>query len=516
MSTTKALALAMLAAGAGCHPTSSGLAGQIEFTGQPSSITAITYTTVSGDVVTQELAFSGMVSLIVDPQAASQLAPAITQSGGRVIDALPVMGLYTVQVVPGQEAAFLRAMFKNTFVLDGEPTTADVNACISAVDSFGAGVSVCSTYHGKIVEAIADRGGECFNEVDKGGLIIQALDKFASFASDGILRSEDVRLLVKEAESRQAAGQHAVINLSLQSAASVSGDANGARTTCKTTPTARICKSVQQGQKEFLESILAALAAEPASVRNNTLVVIAAGNAGVDLTQVISDLALDPRYAEAFQHVKIVGAADASGAVWQGVNYGGNGTMVYAPGKNVSPWPGCTVSGTSFAAPEAARVMSLIWDAAPSLTSDQVVAALKAALADPACGGALGAMGIIPQSGGVTDPAFIACAQTHGQTLAPPSGGGSGGSGGGGGGGGYDCSGTYGSAPAASGCSVCAIAAHCLCSGTSVSCWYSGSDGYMTSKCSFDAANSGSTSGYTNCIQGIASNVVQHCCPPMP
>lgn len=507
---TRLLACALISVASAACGSPSLLAGQIEFKGQPTDVAAITYKTKSGDVITQDLALRGFVTLYVDPQTTtSQLSSAATIAGGRILDAIPHTGLYTVQVIEGQEADFLAAIFVNGYVLDGEPTTADVNACVAAIDSFAAGATTCSAPHGNHVEAVAERGGACVTEIDKGPLVIQALAKLGTFATDGILRPQVERLLIKEMEAAHAGGRRAVINISMQSTASVSGDINGARTTCKSAPSAPICKSVQQGQKEFLRGILAALAAEPASVRDNTLVVISAGNAGVDITQAISDVALDPRYAEAFKHVKIVGSTDASGAVSQDNNYGGNGTMVYAPGKNVPTLPGCMESGTSFAAPEVARVMSAMWDAAPSLTSDQVTRALDDALSDSSCGGSSGGNRTLPQSGGATTAGFIACAQMHAQALAPSPGGG-------GGGGGYDCSNMYGSAAGGSGCSVCAITAHCLCNGTSVSCWYSGSDGYMTSKCSFDAASSGSTSGYSACIQGIASAVVHHCCPPHP
>src|SRR5262249_32869294 len=142
------------------------------------------------------------------------------------------------------------------------------------------------------------------------------------------------------------------------------------------------CRQIQSAQRVFFQTILHALSQLSPEQLDNTAVVVASGNAGVDLTQEFRGL--QTLFPAAFSRTQFVGATNEAGAPVTGLNYASS-RIVFSRGINVPTVPGCTPTGTSFAAPEIARILTIIWDAVDGLSSDKVVQAFQNALRNPNC-----------------------------------------------------------------------------------------------------------------------------------
>jgi subtilisin family serine protease len=131
------------------------------------------------------------------------------------------------------------------------------------------------------------------------------------------------------------------------------------------------------------------------------LVVVAAGNCGDSANyaenhcSTVNQAAWPAAYAAATtpQHLLPVAATDSADARAPFSNQSSYvGLGVSAPGDNIlSTWPGnqyARLRGTSMAVPHVAGLASLVWSVNPSLTVDQVIALLKANVADLGAGGA--------------------------------------------------------------------------------------------------------------------------------
>jgi hypothetical protein len=113
---------------------------------------------------------------------------------------------------------------------------------------------------------------------------------------------------------------------------------------------------------------------------DNTMLVIIAGNAGVNLDHELADL--KDEYPAAFNRMVVVGGTDTNGniaAEYNHLNDNSVPNMVYARANEVALTPGC--SGTSFAGPEVASVLDAIWQQATNYTSGQILRAFYQTLA---------------------------------------------------------------------------------------------------------------------------------------
>ncbi len=105
-------------------------------------------------------------------------------------------------------------------------------------------------------------------------------------------------------------------------------------------------------------------------VADNTMLVIIAGNAGVNLDNELAGLR--SQYPSAFERMVVVGGTDANGNIATEFNHLNDNTvqnMVYARAQDV--WP-VFCSGTSFAGPEVSSVLDAIWLQATNYTSAQI------------------------------------------------------------------------------------------------------------------------------------------------
>ena len=395
--------------------------GQKEFNGKLPPLKPVTYATKDGSDLTLDFAYEGLVTLLVRGTTAEGIVrDAVAAQGGKVVDAMPRAGIYTIQVPPGGEAAFITALFKQDYVIDAAPSTPFTTAAITTIDYF-TGTGTCGP-HGENVAAVAARGGHPVKKVEATTPEFQdAITPLPGLTVVGNWPQALARSMINEMEAAAEAGERNTIVLSSQSIASKVGDARGeARRLCGNPATAGAleCRVIQQEQLSFFEPLFQAVENADPKVRDNTAIFIAAGNAGVDLSEQIEKL--KAWYPAATKSIKIAGATDAAGNVDRGMNFASSG-MVFARGVDVPTLPGVTCSGTSFANPEEARILDEMWRANPSLTSGQVLVAFDAALAS--CPGAASSGNVVPQTagGGTAPQDFIDCAavMAAGATPAP-------------------------------------------------------------------------------------------------
>jgi hypothetical protein len=388
---------------------SSLLEGEITLRDALPTPSPISYTTSAGQALTSNFGYPGFVEIITMPStAATTVTAAILANGGSVSAAIPRLGLYVAKVQQGQEAAFLRSLYANSWLEDGAPLSPVTDAAqLVAIDSFSARPNTtnpCAQYHGKHVAGVMARAGDSVSTVDTGGWIT-----LGSFAFHQSFYPRIAGLMTQQMESAFQNGQTAVINISIQSMES------GAQpSTDQVNCTSGICNDVRREQLLFFMNLFQALEFADSKVAGNTLVVMASGNAGVDVDTQLQGL--KTQFPNAWKRLVIVGATDQTGAIDTHFNSSG-ANMAYALGVGVNSL-GDSCSGTSFAAPEVSRILYEMWLGAPSLTSDQVVAAFKTALVS--CPGAASTGNIVPQGigGGPTPAGFTTCAVAQAKSIA--------------------------------------------------------------------------------------------------
>jgi len=369
------------------------LQGARPFSGPIPLPAPVTYTDPAGQTGTV-LAYPGQVVLIVDPSVlddagAQQL---IQQNGGSVLAEIPAAGEYWVSTRPGDEGTFITAVAAQAGVslampnvpitvsdgvvdLTGATSLTPISLKqnnIAQIDDFNA-AGTCGT-HGTEVGAVLAQSGIMLSQFQVGGSVSDVVFGVARLAQGAAAGLEGTL----------------VVNMSLQSTGEPNDQVD--RSACQTTPTLSQCsqgastyakwKAAQLG---FLEQIAAMVQHLDPLVRDNTLLVVSAGNAGMNLSPELGDL--ETKYPDAFSHTMIVGSNNAPTprrppALAKGHNFSSNDAdMIYAQGFGVGiPGnPGCNVDGTSFAAPQVANLAAQLAHQFPNLTSAQIAAAIRRA-----------------------------------------------------------------------------------------------------------------------------------------
>lgn len=363
------------------------LEGASLYQGELPELQPVQFTSVEGAQVKLEGAYPGLVMILAQPLAEiSTIELSFTAAGGEVEASIPKAGIYLVSVPEGDESVFLSAMYNQPWFMYGSPATPLEIAVVVPFDYYSnsATPTNCGDDHGDLTSTIARKYGSTVVGVD--------MEK-------DLARNTGVDMQAKMLEIMESAGNFkgkAVLSFSLQSHASYLGVSDEElRTGCHTIR----CQTVRDEQKIFFAKLLHVMEAEailnPAAA-DRSMLIVSAGNAGVDLSIELGELR--DKYPNAFSRVKIVGASDQRGQISQSMNRV-DGTqpdeMVYARGENTPiTIPGLgTVScdGTSFSAPEIAALMDYIWSFNSDLTSDQVMDIFDKALAE------LGRNHVIPQ-----------------------------------------------------------------------------------------------------------------------
>jgi hypothetical protein len=362
----------------------------VSFTGIYPALADVTYPTKAGDVLTIS-AYPGLVQIFVDPATPeATVANAVAASAGVIVAKIPLLGLYIVQVVAGGESNFLDAVYANAFVIDGTALAPAVRGGdILEMDYFEpdlrGSADPCYQLHGPLNEQILQRSGGSVTTVDETD-------------SDQWLIARDLTFKLSLADLEN---QRLVVSMSIQSRASGSIASNLDRTGCSDPR----CRAIRHQQILFYYAqleVIERIALRRPDHTANAIVVIIAGNAGIDLDNELA--ALRQRFPNAFNSVKIVGGVDETGHIIKEYNHltdNSSNLMVYARGKNVQIGTE-TCSGTSYAGPEVARVLDYISSHSPGSTVTQVLAAFDQALRE------FSAQNILPQdANGLTTQAFL-------------------------------------------------------------------------------------------------------------
>ncbi|MFC1899915.1 S8/S53 family peptidase [Chloroflexota bacterium] len=384
-------------------PIISMLDGATRFTGTLPSVADLTYTTRGGDTLAIQ-GYPGFISLFVDPDTTrSVVEEKLKTFDAQVVGAIPLAGLYLVQVTSGQESALTLDLYSESWVRDSSPAFpaargADHSVTMATLDFHTRDLSKkgeCHQLHGDKVKVIMQRSGREVLAID--------VDPIGT-ENDLLLPLNMAARVLEEMERASKAKERLVINISLQ--APLTGWSSMGRSGCHDED----CRALRNQQYIFYNSFLQAMEAmfkEQPEVVDNALITFIAGNAGVDLDSTLEKLG--ETAPNAIERVKFVGGANASGKVLKKYNHlmdtsdKGN-RMVYARGEDVSvdKFTPLVCNGTSFAGPEVARVLDLIWSRNPELTSIKLLEAFDKALAE------MGIDNVLPQDkNGWTTLAFI-------------------------------------------------------------------------------------------------------------
>lgn len=403
---------------AGNQPGQGVLAGAKPFTGPSPAPMPVTYTDDSGQSRTV-LASPGQTFMIVDPAilAEPEVADLARRSGASLLAEIPVAGEYWLAVPTGGEAAFLSSVTGSRGVLFAAP---DLPIAVSdAVDLTGAtSLTPISLDNAAIAQFDSFRGADhCGSHGDEVQSFLAENGLTVAEYGIGSEATDPLFGLARVAAGGAAGGSRLVVNMSLQSLAEPNDevDRSGCEMDMSLPPcTSGICgsgmpcagnyASWKQAQFGFMSQVAALVEHMDPSVRDNTLIVLSAGNSGMDLQSEVRKLR--ETYGDAMSHILIVGSSNAPAN--EGHNFSSAaGDMLYANGFGV-PVPGqadCTVDGTSFAAPQVANLAARLASQFPDLTTAELLAAIMQAAGPPV-------------DGKLMMPSFEAAAQAAAQSRA--------------------------------------------------------------------------------------------------
>lgn len=404
------------------------LADAFSFSGPYPKSDLVTYTNRDGQIQTV-VAFPGQIFLVVPPDAidAAAAAALIQANRGTVIGQIPKAGLYWARVAVGTESDFIGALQPNPAVVlvvpDAPLETLDANATplpiplrgdpsrypllplpgalTAQIDVFGGqDLNDCGLTHGESVNRLLARNDQTVTAYEFGGALREGEHGFAQ--SNG----EDVGYgIARMAAGALQKGQKLIVNVSLGAKSPNDGQN---REQCESDPANALCTSGEgnyAGWKTnkfaFWVGIASELQHMPDDLRDNTLVVLSAGNSGLNLTREIG--LLRSFFPKAFDHMLIVGSTQSietepgtwSESVYPNHNHSycldenalahacgdGDASMIYAPGVDVSipGTNGCRLNGTSFATPQVANLAARLARKYPNLTTAVLVRAIMGA-----------------------------------------------------------------------------------------------------------------------------------------
>jgi hypothetical protein len=398
--------------------------GAFNFTGTYPAPTVINFTDPAGNAHSWT-GFAGQITLVAPSgTSVSVMTNWITSKGGAIIAQVPALGFYWASVTPGTEAAFISAVQTNAPValyafpaapgapaqtgvyLDlrdpsqiNNPTPLSGPGDIAQIDHYNAatdpagGTCPAGISHGDFVTSVATNTG-----APNPGVSITKDDKYQADVAGGVAYApaivtspEDLGFgLARVAQGAANANEVKVVNLSLQGIFGgvleknpVTGKPEGDegtvdRHSCVTSDP--ICAQLTNDEAALLEHIYLAIQNMDASVRDHLVVVIAAGNSGLDLTGIMNFL--NSVAPDAASHILLVGGTQSDGQTPEvGFNSSQNPSdMIFVQGDDVEATVNgtpCMSSGTSFAAPQVSQLAAQLIKSVPGLTGAQVVQAIK-------------------------------------------------------------------------------------------------------------------------------------------
>jgi hypothetical protein len=399
-------------------PLPNHLSGAFNFAGPYPAPDVVTYKNRDAQTLTT-LAFPGQIFMIVSPSDmnAGKALQLIRANSGKIIAQIPSSGVYWVQVTVGNEAKFITAVLKNPSVIyaapnfpltssQSSPDVVDLSGATSTTPvilggqliaqfdlfSHGPKNDVCGYSHGTAVEKILQENGQDSSAFEVTQFK-QGTNEVALYNGQFALAAgSDVGFgLNRAAEGALLEGHKMIANMSLQAPLQPNdgiyrGDCEVnpglVQCSCRLSDNGGVCDGTYAGWKSDEFAFLVGIASELEHMRgdllDNTMVVISAGNSGLDLTREIS--LIQGFFPNAFTHMLIVGSLDSGGQPYTGHNFSTDPSqMIYAPGVNVAvpELDGCAADGTSFASPAVANLAAQLAQQFPALRTDQLVAAIQ-------------------------------------------------------------------------------------------------------------------------------------------
>lgn len=347
--------------GAPTEPTPTPLDERVRLVGIGNS----TFSIFGADAI---LARPGRVTILGDLNATPGLVRAMIEAQGgeflpdrstsRVFEAsLPearvTSALAAFEAEPFVLVAFPTFLLDETSSLESLPTPVATTAPVVLLDHDVAPSASCGgATHGQITRSLAG------NDTDL--LDLKANDVGVASAIERVVMGTD--------EPR-------VISISLGAFDGLPGRVD--RHACD----APECLQARAAQAAFLWTIYHTLAELPTKDRERALVTVSSGNSGLNMTYATG--LLRRLYPEVADQIVIVGGTDAAGA--PSAVFSSSDTpedMVFAQGRDVPTSVGgiaCSVNGTSFAAPQVARLAGELHAKFPALNMSQIGHVIRSA-----------------------------------------------------------------------------------------------------------------------------------------
>jgi len=384
---------------AGCSGSKADSAASLteafNYTGTYPTPTKIAYTAMDGNTYNLR-AFPGQVAVILNSANTSSMATKLIEANsGKVIAQIPKAGMYWASVTAGTEAKFISAVSKESFVVDAFPSIA-IGGRQEPVDLSGATsmVPIIPPSDAMIAQidldcASASDDSKCNNIshlagvkaiAEQNGQTVSSYDTCTNMTEENLLNigiGDMTNLafgLSRIADGAVVKGQRLVVNLSL-----------GPEFHCcisdlpSCQPTSSECEALYttadalNENRIFLAQIAQTMEALSDTALDNTAIVIASGNDGLDLTEVLAEIKVS--YPRAWNHLFLAGALDEDGNVYKGFNYSTNsGDMIYRQGVGVAMpgMPECLLNGTSFCAPQVSEELAQALQEAPATKTSTI------------------------------------------------------------------------------------------------------------------------------------------------
>jgi hypothetical protein len=348
------------------------LQGAVPYEEDYPPLTKVSYTTSGGIEITDIDAYDGLIVLLVEHGTSrTQVSDLVQSLGGELVMELPEGGVYWVQYKEGMDVV-LYGLIGDPSVVDAFPLFPLVAKGSERVDATYAGWAVDAIEEGKLDSSIViidlwdgtDHGDEVSQIASEQEGAASASKTEVDVFKDGPkeVRNESVLIAIGLAAiNAHESGRVTAINLSLGAENVLpAGDWHGVTSPDVIEQKVLLFQSLEE-TLHFLEGM-------NQEYLDHILITIAAGNEGLDITDVLYEL--KGMYPRAWDHVIIAGGLDEHNQRIREFNTSENpDDILYAqmPGE---------LYGTSFAAPQFTGLIAAIAAERPDLTASQIKRAI--------------------------------------------------------------------------------------------------------------------------------------------
>lgn len=330
--------------------------------------------TSSNGVTSTTFAIPGWIVILASANAPQgSVTQLIIENGGKLLSAIPSIGLFVAGVSPQNESSFVSSVSSSPLVSSAGPDPAMVRA--SAVATvFRSGQSTASLAN-KLAKAINASDSDILTVVvddfstnsSHGYKVASALNAADSSvpyielqdapSSTVVPWSETIATIVSAINAAQLAQEKIVINLSTYGGCAEAGQ-------CISYDAAEQWAKDERALVQQLSTL--------EWVKNgNVIINQAAGNDGADLNPVMKSLSADPTLGPTFNSTfQICGALGTGSKTRAGYSNYAGGIVFDEPSLP-------NLEGTSFVAPECTALSQELWIRFPSLTSQQIIQVIQ-------------------------------------------------------------------------------------------------------------------------------------------